>query len=195
MSSRNPTLVARTALVSVFAVVVAVVASCSSGSPAPMEEVSTQGQAVVTGCGTPISVTATADGSSGSQSFASTALYVPSSVQAIGAMWYPNTKITATLGMGSTSCTYESFVAQVTPADLAFVSCNDSSVPGTTLLVTGVTLSGTLNAYVGYATLQASVPRSVDDFKFCTIDSCSGGNNHQQHAAGGRYTMQQRASL
>ncbi|CAN5531541.1 hypothetical protein BH09MYX1_BH09MYX1_21170 [soil metagenome] len=155
-------------------VAIAVAVACSSGGPAPTETVATQGQAF-TGCGAPVTVTATADGAAGSQSFALTPRYVPSTVQATGAMWYANTKITATLTLGATTCTYESIVPQATPVDLAFVSCNDGSVPGTTRVVSSVGLSGTLNGYFGYAPLQASIGRSIDDLNVCTVDACSSG--------------------
>ncbi|CAN5695758.1 hypothetical protein BH09MYX1_BH09MYX1_11450 [soil metagenome] len=151
-----------------------IAASCSSDGTAPLDEATSQSQAF-TGCGTPLAISATTDATPTSQSFANTPLYVPSSVQATGAMWYANSRITATLALGSaTTCTYESVVRQATPVDLAFVSCNDGSVPGTTRIVTGLTLSGTMNGFFGYATLQVSVPKSIDDLVFCTTDSCNG---------------------
>ena len=174
----------RALLLAGLALVVVFALSCSSSSAPSSESVGTASSAVVTGCGQ-VQVTASPGAPGNTALSSSYGVILPSAIPISNfGGFYPNIQVTATLGVGTTSCTYSATFPS-SWGDAQFQSCADGSVPGDIRWGSSTTLSiSTTPSYPG-TTGTATLGLSPDDKNPCSIDLCQNGSVTHSNAADG----------
>ncbi|CAN5253045.1 hypothetical protein BH09MYX1_BH09MYX1_28310 [soil metagenome] len=170
---RNAGVLIRAALFSALSGLVLLAISCG-GSPSPNGETVESSSSQVTSCGS-IALAASVYESPASQSLSGAGAIIPDVVPISNfGGFYPGIVVTATLGVGSVTCTYTATFSS-TWGDATFQSCSDGAVPGSVRQGANVTLSiVTTPSYWG-TTAAATVGKSPDDGSSCTLDTCSNG--------------------